>query len=349
MISKAISIHSTLYIDGFEQYSIGRISYSQPLKELKDNFITEQYDIVHVCNFMAMLLVNKIRHIINCPIIFTFFNTPVPGKRAIGYYKDSKDDIALAESIIKTEAYDKLVAGSRCYYDAAIRLGANKQKTVMSYLGIDRDELILNDTYNINSKINYYFGNQLKLNEQYILLPSRITPQKGIITAIEALAIVNKTYDIKLILTGMYNPFDKRYARRVLKIAESLGIDHMLVIPSKHIQRHHLPLFYKNSSLVIIPSLYEGLGLSAIEALALGCPLIAAKTTGLDEVVRNRYNGLTFSPENATQLSTSIMQIISDKDLRTKLKENSVKSIKKFDINSHVDFLEKEYNKLISN
>jgi glycogen(starch) synthase len=65
---------------------------------------------------------------------------------------------------------------------------------------------------------------------------------------------------------------------------------------------------------VVIPSLYEPFGIVALEALAAGAPLIAARTGGLAELIDGTGAGMLFEPGNAAELAVCIETVLSDPD-----------------------------------
>lgn len=166
------------YIDFLESYAMGESSFKKPTEQIYKILTDEKYDIVHVHNFMPMLLISIIRPLIKCPVIFTFHNTPNGNERAIGYYQNPKLDIQLAKSVINFQKYDRLVVGSQCYYDFAIKLGADPNLTTLSYFGIDHKEFEKNIEESSKVDLKQYFGNKLKKNDFLITLPGRITKIK---------------------------------------------------------------------------------------------------------------------------------------------------------------------------
>lgn len=71
---------------------------------------------------------------------------------------------------------------------------------------------------------------------------------------------------------------------------------------------------------VAIPSLYEPFGIVALEALAGGAPLIAARTGGLAELIDGTGAGLLFEPGNADELGTCIEMVLSDIELADEMR-----------------------------
>jgi glycosyltransferase involved in cell wall biosynthesis len=73
---------------------------------------------------------------------------------------------------------------------------------------------------------------------------------------------------------------------------------------------------------VVIPSLYEPFGIVALEALAAGAPLVAARTGGLAELLTDTDAGLMFEPGNPEDLARCITAILTDEDLAARLTAN---------------------------
>jgi L-malate glycosyltransferase len=66
------------------------------------------------------------------------------------------------------------------------------------------------------------------------------------------------------------------------------------------------------SDCIIVPSLWEGFGLSAAEAMAAGVPVIASATGGLTELIEDGVSGLLVEPGNSGALAEAIVKIITD-------------------------------------
>lgn len=335
------------YVHDLELYSVGKTSMQVPGVELYKQLVRNSPDLIQVCNFMPMFIISTFRELLSCPVVFMPFNTPIVKERTIGYYPIPELDVALAKFIIKSNAYDRVIAGSEAYLTSLISLGARTEAIQFSLLGVALDELQLAPATTEAEAFQKYFGDSLKPGEDYIILPSRITKQKGILDAIRALEIVNKKHKIKLVLTGMHNPFNIKYGDSVKELAKELLVHTKIISPLETIPRETLPIFYKASRVSIVPSLYEGLGLSAIESQALGVPLITSDTTGLNEIVTNGVNGLTSLPGDPKSLANNIKLLLEDQALARNLVINAHTTVKKFDISRHVTSLEITYKELL--
>jgi glycosyltransferase involved in cell wall biosynthesis len=75
------------------------------------------------------------------------------------------------------------------------------------------------------------------------------------------------------------------------------------------------------ADVTVLPSLWEGLPLAAIESLAAGCPVVATAVDGTPEVVVDRETGLTVPPDDPELLAGAICQLLRDPELRERMGE----------------------------
>ena len=78
-----------------------------------------------------------------------------------------------------------------------------------------------------------------------------------------------------------------------------------------------LPGLYRGAAMLLCPSLFEGFGIPLVEAMALGCPIAAANTTSIPEVVGDA--ALLFDPRQPDSIATACFQLLTDDDLRQTL------------------------------
>jgi glycosyltransferase involved in cell wall biosynthesis len=84
-----------------------------------------------------------------------------------------------------------------------------------------------------------------------------------------------------------------------------------------HVGDDDLTALYSAAKALVFPSLYEGFGLPALEAMASGTPVIASNTTGLAEAVGDA--GLTIDPRDAEDLAEAMRRVLNDEALRERL------------------------------
>jgi len=82
------------------------------------------------------------------------------------------------------------------------------------------------------------------------------------------------------------------------------------------------------ASALVFPSLWEGFGLPAVEAMSCGLPVLASRRGSLPEIVGDA--GLFFEPEDPSDIAKCVLQFLNDSDLRTRLRDLALKRVKTF-------------------
>lgn len=105
---------------------------------------------------------------------------------------------------------------------------------------------------------------------------------------------------------------------------------------------------FKNSNIYILPSYYEGLPMSILEAMAYGLPVISTPIAGIPEAVEDGVSGFLIPPGDAHALADRINMLANDKELREKMGAESYRIAKeKFDINVIIKQLREIYDELL--
>ncbi|GBE55062.1 MAG TPA: glycosyltransferase family 4 protein [Euryarchaeota archaeon] len=87
--------------------------------------------------------------------------------------------------------------------------------------------------------------------------------------------------------------------------------------------REKLDEFYSRAEVVVIPSREEGLSLVALEAMALGIPVVASRVGGLPEILEGR--AILVEKENPSALAEAIIKLLDDEKFREKLSKKEVR------------------------
>lgn len=98
-----------------------------------------------------------------------------------------------------------------------------------------------------------------------------------------------------------------------------------------------LKAIYASADVFVAPSVtakdgdQEGLGLVMLEAMSSGLPVVASRSGGIVQVIRNRENGLLCEERAVSQIAESINLVINDSDVRSHLIEGSLKTAAEYD------------------
>lgn len=122
----------------------------------------------------------------------------------------------------------------------------------------------------------------------------------------------------QLVFVGKVSDFDRL---RLQQLARRLGIDNQFVLAG-HVHDDDLVALFTYCALFIFPSLHEGFGLPALEAMACGAPTIGSNVTSIPEVI-GRDDAL-FDPRDPKDIAAKITDVLTDEAFRESLCEHSL-------------------------
>lgn len=170
---------------------------------------------------------------------------------------------------------------------------------------------------------------------------SRLERIKGMDLVVPAFAEVRKAHpDVRLLIVG-----DGSLRQEMQKQAEALRVKEAIEWVGRQPQEA-LPRWYQRMDIVLMPSRSEGFGLTAIEGMACGCVVVAARTGGLSEVVRDGEVGLLHDPESVMDMATQIQKLIAHPDWWKKLSDHAVLYVQRFSFECYSALFNDLYNKL---
>ena len=109
------------------------------------------------------------------------------------------------------------------------------------------------------------------------------------------------------------------------RLVEKLNLDGMVHFTGR-LTREELAQHYAAARIAVVPSLYEGFGLPAAEAMACGTPVIATTGGALPEVVGDA--GMLVPPANADALAAAIRQLLNDRQAQERMGEAGKKRVR---------------------
>ena len=101
-------------------------------------------------------------------------------------------------------------------------------------------------------------------------------------------------------------------------LARKLELEDRVTLTGR-VSREELVRLYNQAQVFVSPSLYEGFGLPAAEAMACGAPLVATTAGAFPEVVEQGVSGLLVPPGDAGALAGAIQRVLDDSELQERL------------------------------
>lgn len=135
----------------------------------------------------------------------------------------------------------------------------------------------------------------------------RLGSEKGHLILLDAMAEVAKMIpEVKLLVVG-----DGPDRAKLNERAKNLGIfDHILWLGVK--EQSEVFDLYSVMDVVVAPSLFEGFGLTAAEAMAAGRPVVASAVDGLNEIIEDNVTGYLFPAGDSKRLARDIIRLLSN-------------------------------------
>jgi glycosyltransferase involved in cell wall biosynthesis len=161
------------------------------------------------------------------------------------------------------------------------------------------------------------YDDVVKKKGRLMVTSSSDVPMKGLVPLLEAIAKLRVERDIDLIVIGQ-----PQAKGRVALAMERLGLTD-IVTTITGVSDEELARLYGEAEVAIVPSLYEGFSLPAIEAMSCGVPVVATTGGALPEVVgTSGETGLLVQPNDPDALVAAIGQLLDDAALRERLGAN---------------------------
>jgi D-inositol-3-phosphate glycosyltransferase len=288
-------------------------------------FDENHYDIIHANFFMSALVASRISRCIGIPYVVTF--------HALGHirrlHQKEQDGFPVERLQIEEDtAKDAAMVIAECPQDKEDLIrhyGVSPSRIVIIPCGFSPAEFYPVDQLLARRILG------LNKDEHIILQLGRMVPRKGIDNVIKAMALLqSRGKKIRLLIVG--GETDEPDARlcpeieRLQQLAEDKGIKHNITFTGRR-NRDVLKYYYSAADLFITTPWYEPFGITPLEAMACGIPVIGSNVGGIKYSVEDGKTGCLVPPEDPAALAAKIDGLLSDAYLRNAMKEQAVKRV----------------------
>ncbi len=161
---------------------------------------------------------------------------------------------------------------------------------------------------------------------RYLLHVGAMRPRKNLARLIDAFALVRQRHPdmkIHLVLAGSM----ASQGHQLRQKAKEMGLLPYIRFPG-YVMAHQIAALYSAATAYVLPSLFEGFGIPALEAQACDTPLICARTSSLPEIAGK--GALYFDPLDVEDMAQAIEKVLLDEDLRQALIRQGRENLKRF-------------------
>jgi glycosyltransferase involved in cell wall biosynthesis len=160
--------------------------------------------------------------------------------------------------------------------------------------------------------------------EPYLLYLGNVMPHKNLVRLVEAFALVARQLPVRLVLRGWGRP---RHVRALRERIAALGLE-ARVDWQPYATAEELLTLYRGARALVLPSLHEGFGLTALEAMACGTPVVAADVSSIPEVVGDA--AVLVDPLDSASIAAGLCRVLTEDGLCKDLRERGLERARHF-------------------
>lgn len=163
-----------------------------------------------------------------------------------------------------------------------------------------------------------------KIKQHTILYIGRLVEEKGIKYLLEAFKkVVSRFSNTQLLLIGSGD-----LENYIKKFRDENNLTQKIILKGQ-VKNKDIPQYYQNATIFCSPSITiswwaEQVGMTNIQAMACGVPIVSTTSGGIPEYVPNKVAGFLVREKDADRLASALVRLLEDKDLRTKISRQAV-------------------------
>ena len=215
------------------------------------------------------------------------------------------------------------------------RIGTENKYSLIHY-GINYTEFNIREQ-NIRKELG------IDTNELVVGMVSCFKPQKSPQDFIKLAFLVNRVLpNTKFLLVG-----DGILRRLIESLIVKFNLQNCVILTG---WRRDIPKILAVVDIFVLTSLWEGLPIAALEAMASGKPVVATCTGGIEDIIMEGNSGFLVPPRDINKMSKRLINLLKDETLRTQMGQNSRESLdSNFSLTKMIGENENLYEDLIKN
>lgn len=285
------------------------------------------YRLVHAHFFMSGLVAVNIKQTLGIPFVITFHALGEVRKQLQGSCDTFPAERFAIEQRVIREA------------DAVVALCPQDQDDLINLYAADQAKLFtIANGYNPNE---FYPVDQalarimlgLDPAEPVILQLGRMVPRKGVDNVVRALGHLRRTYGTVarlLIVGGESDQPDSQLTPeigRLMQLAAEEGVAEWVTFTGRR-QRETLRYYYSAADVFVTTPWYEPFGITPLEAMACGAPVVGSAVGGIKQTVLDGETGFLVPPNDPPALAAKLAALLYSPKLRALMSEEAVRHVR---------------------
>jgi glycosyltransferase involved in cell wall biosynthesis len=283
-----------------------------------------RYDLIHANFFLSGLVAADLKQRLGTPFVITFHALGLVRRQFQGPNDGFPDERPAIEERIAAEA-DRVIAECPQDLEDLVRLyGADRSRIAVVPCGFDPTEFSPRDRRDARRELG------LDPDEPIVLQLGRIVPRKGVDNVIRAVGrlATNGGPRVRLLVVGGSDRTpdlerDPEFVRLV-GIARESGAESQVTFVGRR-DRQELATYYAAADVFVSTPWYEPFGITPLEAMACGTPVIGSNVGGIKYSVRDGETGFLVPPNDPAVLADRIGAIVGDPATRTRLSIGAIR------------------------
>lgn len=266
---------------------------------------SDEFDVIHCHDWMTYEAGINARRVLGKPLVLHVHATEFDrtgGNNNQHIYEIEKKGFMAADYICAVSQFTK---------DMVVQhYGISQDKIIVVHNGVEFSEGLYHD----------FEPHKLKKYHKIVLYLGRITIQKGPDWFLKAAKLVHdRDPDVKFVFAGSGD-----MELRIIEEAAELGIAQDIIftgfLRGKDIERA-----YQMADLYVMPSISEPFGITPLESMKNGTPVLISRQSGVSEVIRN---AIKVDFWDTHKMAEKILEVLNDKEMHNKLKEQGIEEVK---------------------
>jgi D-inositol-3-phosphate glycosyltransferase len=286
----------------------------------------QRYDLLHANFWMSGLTASEIKQTLGIPYVITFHALGRVRRLHQGAADGFPNERGDIEASLMDTA-DRIIAECpQDLQDMRLYYGVDDSKVSVIPCGFDPEELWPVDRRIARDSIG------LAHDEPIVLQLGRMVPRKGVDTVIQAISRLRQISgtDARLLVVGgncesSGDPATPEL-QRLRQVARAEGVDDLVTFTGRR-SREMLKVYYSAADVFVTTPWYEPFGITPLESMACGTPVIGAAVGGIKYSVVNGETGYLVPPRDPEAIAEKVAHLLREPEVRQAMGQQAIRRV----------------------